>query len=234
VADSIPGLVAGKLIPGADERELAVADRNPDNGNMFTGIVEERGRVVSVRETARAIELVLALRRCSRGLKKGDSLAVNGCCLTVAAPRRSGSAARARFDLLRETWTRTNLQFVRTGSHVNLERSLRADSRLGGHFVTGHVDGVGRIARWEKSGRDHVLDIAASKDVLRYIVPKGCVAVDGISLTVAEVMARGFRIWIIPHTLEVTALGERKVGDAVNLEADLLGKYVERLLNTRD
>ncbi|MBM3877558.1 MAG: riboflavin synthase [Verrucomicrobia bacterium] len=201
---------------------------------MFTGIVEETGRVAAVRETSRAIELAIGLRLCSRGLKTGDSLAVNGCCLTVAALRRSGAGvARARFDLLRETWERTNLQFVRAGSRVNLERSLRADGRLGGHFVTGHVDGLGRIARWEKSGRDHVLDIEAPRDVLRYIVPKGCVAVDGVSLTVANVIARGFRIWIIPHTLAVTALRERKAGDAVNLEADLLGKHVDRLLQAR-
>jgi riboflavin synthase len=119
------------------------------------------------------------------------------------------------------------------GSLVNLERSLRANGELGGHFVTGHVDGLGKIIRWERAGKDHVLDIAAPPAVLRYVVSKGSIAVDGISLTVAAVQPRGFRLWIIPHTFSVTALRERKVGDAVNLEADLLGKYVEKFLSTR-
>jgi riboflavin synthase len=116
---------------------------------------------------------------------------------------------------------------------VNLERSLRANGELGGHFVTGHVDGLGRIIRWERAGKDHVLDLAAPEEVMRYVVFKGSIAVDGISLTVAGVQKKGFRIWIIPHTFEVTVLRERKVGDAVNLEADLLGKYVERFLALR-
>jgi riboflavin synthase len=114
---------------------------------------------------------------------------------------------------------------------VNLERSLRADGRLDGHFVTGHVDGVGKIVRWERAGRDHVLEISAPQEVMRYVVLKGSIAVDGISLTVAGVTRKSFRIWIIPHTLEITALRERKVGDAVNLEADILGKYVERFVS---
>ncbi|HSY44136.1 MAG TPA: riboflavin synthase, partial [Candidatus Acidoferrum sp.] len=136
-------------------------------------------------------------------------------------------------DLLQESWQRTNFQFARPGSLVNLERSLRVNDRLGGHFVSGHVDGLGKITRWERAGKDHLLDIAAPPDVMRYIVFKGSVAVDGISLTVGEVTAKSFRIWIIPHTFEATALRERKVGDAVNLEADLLGKYVERFLALR-
>ena len=135
--------------------------------------------------------------------------------------------------MLRETWRRTNLQFAQPGSLVNLERPLRAGGELGGHFVTGHIDGVGKITRWERAGQDHVLDIAAPPEVMRYIVFKGSVAVDGISLTVAGVQKKGFRIWIIPHTFEVTALRERKVGDAVNLEADLLGKYVEKFFAAR-
>jgi riboflavin synthase len=111
---------------------------------------------------------------------------------------------------------------------------LRADSRLGGHFVTGHIDGVGRIARWERTGQDWVLDIDAPPDVMRYLIFKGSIAVDGISLTVAEVRRRGFRIWIIPHTYEVTNLRHRKPGQLVNLEADLVGKYVEQLLRQMD
>ena len=139
----------------------------------------------------------------------------------------------ARFDLLKETWHRTNLQFARKGALVNLERPLRADGRLGGHFVTGHIDGIGRITRWEKIGQDHVLDIAAPPEVMRYVVLKGSVAVDGMSLTVAGVKKKSFRIWIIPHTFEVTALRDRKSGDAVNLEADLLGKYVHQFVGAR-
>ena len=128
---------------------------------------------------------------------------------------------------------RTNLQFAQPGSLVNLERPLRTDGNLGGHFVTGHIDGIGRITRWERMGKDHMLDIATPPEVMRYVVFKGSVAVDGISLTVAGVTKKGFRIWIIPHTYEVTALCERKVGDAINLEADLLGKYVEKFLALR-
>jgi riboflavin synthase len=137
---------------------------------------------------------------------------------------------RLAFDLLQETWDRTNLSAVKPGSAVNLERSLAAGDRLGGHFVTGHIDGTGTISRWERNGQDHVLDIAAPKEVRRYVVFKGSIAVDGISLTVAGVTPKGFRIWIIPHTFAVTALHERKVGDRVNLEADMLGKYVEQFV----
>ena len=200
---------------------------------MFTGIVEETGSVTGVRPTAAGIRLTVRCRVVARGLKLGDSVAVNGCCLTAVRQTKSGRDTLLRFDLLRETWERTNLQFAAVGSLVNLERSLAVGGRMGGHFVTGHVDGVGRITRWERSGADHVLDIAAPAAVRRYVVSKGSLAVDGISLTVAGVTKAGFRIWIIPHTLAVTALRERKVGDAVNLEADLLGKYVEQFVAVR-
>ena len=200
---------------------------------MFTGIVEETGTVQSIKPAAKSIELTVRTRISGRGLKLGDSLAVNGCCLTVVKLSSRGPGRLAQFDLLQETWKRTNLQFARPGSLVNLERSLRADGSLGGHFVTGHIDGVGTITRWERAGQDHVLDIAAPPDVMRYLVFKGSVAVDGISLTVAAVQKKGFRIWIIPHTYEITALRERKVGDAVNLEADMIGKYVEKFVAAR-
>jgi riboflavin synthase len=200
---------------------------------MFTGIVEEAGTVERIRPAKKSIELTVRANLCGRGLKIGDSVAVNGCCLTVVKRATRGKYKLAQFDLLQETWRRTNLQFAKPGSLVNLERSLRANGELGGHFVTGHIDGLGRITRWERAGQDHVLDIAAPVEVMRYIVFKGSVAVDGISLTVAGVSQRGFRIWIIPHTYEVTALRERKVGGAVNLEADLLGKYVEKFLAAR-
>jgi riboflavin synthase len=200
---------------------------------MFTGIVEETGVVEKIKPTAKAIELTVRAGVCGRGLKLGASVAVNGCCLTAAQISACGKSRLIRFDLLQESWRLTNLQFARPGSLVNLERSLRANGELGGHFVSGHVDGLGKIIRWERAGKDHVLDIAAPAEVMKYLVFKGSVAVDGISLTVAAVQKKSFRLWIIPHTHEVTALRERQVGDAVNLEADLLGKYVEKFLSAR-
>ncbi len=201
---------------------------------MFTGIVEETGTVERIKPTAKSIELTVRAGVCGQGLKVGASLAVNGCCLTVVKLATSGKSRLAQFDLLKETWQRTNLQFVKPGSLVNLERPLRTDGNLGGHFVTGHIDGIGNITRWERMGQDHVLDIDAPPEVMRYVVFKGSMAVDGISLTVAGVGKQSFRIWIIPHTYEVTALRERKVGDAVNLEADLIGKYVEKFVTARE
>jgi riboflavin synthase len=200
---------------------------------MFTGIVEEAGVIEKIKPTAKSIELTVRASVCGRGVKVGDSVAVNGCCLTAVKIAARRKAKLIQFDLLQESWSRTNFQFGRPGSLVNLERSLRANGELGGHFVTGHVDGLGRITRWERAGKDHVLDIAAPPEVMKYLVFKGSVAVDGISLTVADVSKKSFRIWIIPHTFDVTVLRERKVGDAVNLEADLLGKYVEKFLVAR-
>src|SRR5258708_3369665 len=167
---------------------------------MFTGIVEEAGIVEQIKPTAKSIELTVRLRHCAPGLKIGDSLAVNGCCLTAVWFGARGKFKLVRFDLLKETWQRTNLQFTSPGALVNLERPLRADGNLGGHFVTGHIDGLGRITRWERNGQDHVLDIAAPAEVMRYVVFKGSIAVDGISLTVAAVTKKVFRVWIIPHT----------------------------------
>jgi riboflavin synthase len=200
---------------------------------MFTGIVAEAGVIEKITPTKKSIEMTVRASVCGRGVKVGDSVAVNGCCLTAVKVSPRGKAKLIQFDLLQESWLRTNFQFAKPGSLVNLERSLRANGELGGHFVTGHVDGLGKIIRWERAGKDHVLDIAASPDVMRYLVFKGSIAVDGISLTVAGVQKKSFRIWIIPHTYEVTALRERKVGDAVNLEADLLGKYAEKFLLRR-
>lgn len=200
---------------------------------MFTGIVEEAGRVERIQPGGKSIELTVRTAICGAGLKTGASVAVNGCCLTVVRLRQAGREKLVGFDLLKETWERTNLQFTSVGSLINLERPLRASGELGGHFVTGHIDGLGIIKRWERLGQDHVLDISTPASIMRYIVYKGSVAVDGISLTVAAVAKRSFRIWIIPHTYEVTALQSRKVGDAVNVEADLLGKYVEKFLALR-
>lgn len=200
---------------------------------MFTGIIEEAGVVATIKPTKKSIELTVRAKDIARGIKLGASVAVNGCCLTVVKVATRGKSKLLQFDVLQESWRRTNLQFATAGSIVNLERPLRADGELGGHFVTGHVDGVGKIVRWEKSGADHLLDIEAPAEVMRYLVFKGSIAVDGISLTVAGVKKKSFRLWIIPHTYEVTTLRERKVGDFVNLEADLLGKYAEKFLSAK-
>jgi riboflavin synthase len=197
---------------------------------MFTGIVEEKGRIEDIRPKPKAIEMIVRSRLCARQMKAGDSLAVNGCCLTVEKATVRGRDKLLQFSLLAESWKRTNFQFAAKGSGVNLERALRVGDRLGGHFVAGHVDGLGKIIRWEHVGKDYLLEISAPPDIMRYIVFKGSVAVDGISLTVAAVRRKSFEIWIIPHTREVTALGDRKAGDAVNLETDLVGKYVERFV----
>lgn len=201
---------------------------------MFTGLVVETGELLSLDRTASGACLNVRAPASGPAARIGDSIAVNGCCLTVVKRERKGGRSQLHFDLLRETWDRTNLSAAKVGSLVNLERSLAANGRFGGHFVTGHIDATGTIAKWERSGADHVLEITAPPTVLRYVIFKGSIAVDGISLTVAEVLKNRFRIWIIPHTFEVTALRERAVGDAVNLEADLLGKYVERFTARRD
>ena len=200
---------------------------------MFTGIIEERGTVEKIQRGTKAIALTIHATSTARGLKLGGSVAVNGCCLTATKIVSRGKSKLIQFDLLKETWRLTNLQFARVGSLVNLERSLMVGARLDGHFVTGHIDGTGRITRWERAGQDHVLEISAPPDVMRYLVFKGSVTVDGISLTVAVVRKKSFRVWIIPHTYEVTALRERSVGDAVNLEADILGKYVRQFVTSR-
>ena len=195
---------------------------------MFTGIIEETGVVKKIHPTENSIQLTLLAKKTSNGLKIGDSLAVNGCCLTVVELKKQGAGKLVRVDLLTETWGRTNFQFCSEGSLVNLERPLKVGARLDGHFVTGHIDGLGKITRWERAGKDHVLEIQTEPGIMQYLVFKGSICVDGISLTVALVNKKSFRIWIIPHTFEVTALRERKVGDQVNLEADILGKYIRQ------
>jgi riboflavin synthase len=197
---------------------------------MFTGIIEETGVVRQVTSSKTGIRLVIAARRTARRLAKGDSVAVNGCCLTTVSLATRGAEKWMGFDLLEETWRRTNLQFVQPGSAVNLERPLRLGATLDGHFVTGHVDGMGKILDWRQQGKDWFLEVAPPARLISYIIEKGSVAVDGISLTVAELRKKSFVIWIIPHTCKVTALRERQPGDQVNLEADLLGKYVERFI----
>ena len=200
---------------------------------MFTGIVEETGEIHQIEKGERSIRLVVKPKICAKGVRVGDSVAVNGCCLTVVKIGWLRGLRTLHFDLLQETWMRTNLQYAVPGGLVNLERSLRMSDRLGGHFVTGHVDGLGKVLSWERQGSDWMLDLEVPKEMRKYMVFKGSIALDGISLTVAGVSRTGIRLWIIPHTYDVTTLRERRVGDWVNLEADLLGKYVERILAQR-
>lgn len=195
---------------------------------MFTGIVEERGEVARLAERAGGVrfDVWASFAVPDGGVALGDSVAVNGCCLTVVAIADHGLA----FDLLAETRRVTNLSDLRPGAVVNLERSLRFDGRVGGHFVSGHIDTTGEVVVLEPRGSDVYLRVRVAPEFLRYLVAKGSIAVDGISLTVAEVHADGFAVWLIPHTLSVTTLGVRRAGDRVNLEFDLLAKYVERLV----
>ncbi|GAB4247113.1 MAG: riboflavin synthase [Candidatus Methylacidiphilales bacterium] len=196
---------------------------------MFTGIVEYAGQVHSLTTTANGCQLTIDAGPVAAGVQPGDSIANNGCCLTVTNLKGS----LLSFDLLEETRRATNLGDLRPGRKINLERSLTPTSRLGGHFVTGHIDSTGHIIRWEPEGSDYILEIEVLPGFERYIVPKGCIAIDGISLTIGRVHQNRFNVWIIPHTLAVTALGERQVGDRVNLEFDLLAKYAEKLLASR-
>ena len=193
---------------------------------MFTGIVENVGKVISLTEMSESWRFELYLSFDSfDGLEAGASLAVNGCCLTF----REDSKGIASFDLLDETLEKTNLGNLKQGSLVNLERSLLANGRLGGHFVTGHIDACGKIEVFEERGKNLYLLVQVPESFTQYLVDKGCIAVDGCSLTVCDVKDSSFAVWLIPHTLGKTNLMSKKVGDFFNLEFDLLAKYVEKL-----
>lgn len=198
---------------------------------MFTGIVEEAQPILSFTEGATSWRLVVAAKAVLKGLAIGDSIAVNGCCLTAVCFDESSIT----FDLLGETVRLTSFAKLSAGTLVNLERSLRFDGKVGGHFVTGHIDGLGAIYEILPSGKDVRLTVCVGSNQLRYLIYKGSIAIDGISLTVAEVNDKDstFTVWLIPHTLEVTNLRNKRAGDSVNLEFDLLGKYVERLMQRR-
>ena len=197
---------------------------------MFTGLVEGQGQIEGITPEGDAIRLDVRLPDdISNGLALGDSVAINGCCLTVVS--LDGQAAA--FQAGTETLSKTNLGDLIDGSPVNLERSLAANARLGGHFVQGHVDGVGKVHDIDRAGEWVTMWFEIPEQLAKYLVPKGSVAVDGISLTVVEVETKRFSVALIPHTLEVTTLGIRNVGDAVNIETDILGKYIDRLLEAR-
>lgn len=196
---------------------------------MFTGLVEETGEVLSLHTApSGGVRLSLKATLIAPTTNLGDSIAVNGCCLTVS----SKESHTLSFDLLQETLARTSLADVQPGSIVNLERALSAGSRMGGHFVQGHIDGTSEILRIEPVGADMRLQIALPPEGSRYLIHKGSIAVDGISLTIAELDEKSFTLWIIPHTRAMTNLRSRHPGDRVNLEYDLLAKYVEKMLGS--
>jgi riboflavin synthase len=189
---------------------------------MFTGIIEEIGRIRSLGTGS----LVIGAEKVLEDVKLGDSIAVNGVCLTVT----SFSKAQFTVDVMPETLRRTSLRELKIGSPVNLERALTLASRLGGHIVSGHVEGIGEIVSFVEEGNALLMKVRAASDLLRYIVARGSVALDGISLTVAQVTDSDFTVSLIPHTREVTNLGNKKVGSPINIETDVLGKYVEKML----
>jgi riboflavin synthase len=189
---------------------------------VFTGLVREVGRVVSVEDGRLRVEAALSAA-------VGDSVSINGCCLTVV----DGDRRTLAFDAVPETLNRTTLSRLEPGSGVNLELALRSGEPLGGHYVQGHVDGVGRIRSVEPEGEGSRVWVDAPEDVLRYCVQKGSIAVDGVSLTVAGLDEQGFAVALVPHTLAATTLGSLEPGHEVNLEADVLAKYVERLAGLR-
>ena len=197
---------------------------------MFTGLVEGTGRLKALTAEGGLTRLTLDAGLIAQGVQVGESVAINGCCLTVTFIE----GPHLGFDLLQETQARTNLRGIKPGAVVNLERAMPANGRYGGHFVTGHIDATGVIRRWEQAGQDYELGIGIEPAQGIYLVPKGCIAVDGISLTVARVQPDEFSVWIIPHTRSVTALRERAVGDRVNLEFDLLATYTEKILAARE
>ena len=193
---------------------------------MFTGIIELLGTVSRITEVDGGRRLALDAGDLAIGLEVGDSIAVNGVCLTAVEVGRDGVVA----DVVSETLRRSNLGLVREGDQVNLERPMRADGRFDGHIVQGHVDATGEVATVTAEGEGRLIRIAAPPDGLRYVAEKGSITVDGVSLTVTSTDADSFEVALIPHTLSVTTLGFRRPGDRVNLEFDVLAKYVERLL----
>lgn len=196
---------------------------------MFTGLVEETGELLSLERSAGGARLTVRAPLVTQDVRIGDSVAVNGCCLTVTVQEGQTLA----FDLLAETLARTNLGALTPGTPVNLERALAAHARLGGHFVQGHVDTTSALIGFEQVQADYRLEIALPREFARYVAFKGSIAIDGISLTVAQIHEASFVVWIIPHTFAVTNLRSKKAGDLVNLEFDLLAKYVERIVATR-
>lgn len=196
---------------------------------MFTGIVEEVGRVCNVRRRTGYQRTTLEASRVPADVAIGDSISIDGACHTVVDLGRQGFS----FESVQETLERTTLGRLRAGDRVNLERSLKLSDRLGGHLVAGHVDGLGRVQERRRWADNVVFRIGMPVELARFVAGKGSIAVDGISLTVVSAGARDFTVAVIPHTMEATTIGERRVGDAVNLEVDMVARYLERLTGSR-
>ncbi len=197
---------------------------------MFTGLIEEIGIVQSVRFNGETAAISIAANTITNDLKTGDSVNTNGACLTVVSFSGSGFTV----DAVAETMQRTNLSELKSGDKVNLERALQLSDRLGGHMVSGHIDGTGTIALINTVGNAHILSIETAPHILKYIIEKGSIAIDGISLTVMSVNKNSFKVAVIPHTFHETTLVSKKAGDTINLECDMVGKYIERFLNLKD
>ena len=196
---------------------------------MFTGLIEEVGSIQGIRRGQRSCVLTIGCRTVLEDAKIGDSIAVNGVCLTVTSLGSNYYTA----DVMAETMNRSSLGQLSTGEPVNLERAMPANGRFGGHIVSGHIDGTGTVQAIVSDDNAVWYTISASPDLLRYIVEKGSITIDGISLTVAYVDEQCFKVSIIPHTQQVTSLHDRRIGDLVNLECDIIGKYVEKLMMPR-
>ena len=197
---------------------------------MFTGIVEEAGVILSFEKGPEGRRLHVRGRKVLEDVRTGDSIAVNGCCLSVVAFDESS----LQFDVLEETTRLTSFADLGSGRLVNLEKSLAYHGKIGGHLLTGHIDGTGTIEVLEQRGSDFFLRVSIPEDQRKYVAWKGCIALDGISLTVAELTENSLAVWLIPHTMEVTNLREKKPGDLMNLEFDLLAKYLESLTTGRE
>lgn len=197
---------------------------------MFTGIIEEQGIISNIAKGKNSATLFIKCKKVLEGTKVGDSIAVNGVCLTVTTIGNGEYTA----DIMHETLNRSSLGQLKKGDYVNLERAMAADGRFGGHIVSGHIDGTGNISDIYEDDNAVWYTIKASKDILRYIVEKGSVAIDGISLTVAYADEQGFKVSTIPHTRKETNLSGKNAGSIVNLECDIIGKYVEKLINFSD
>lgn len=197
---------------------------------MFTGIIEEIGKVQSVIKSTKSAKIIINATKVLQDVNLGDSISTNGVCLTVTEFSKTNFAV----DVMAETMRRSNLHQLKPGDNLNLERALRVGDRFGGHIVSGHIDGTGVISSFEKEDNAVWVTVKASSEILRYIVQKGSITIDGISLTVAYVDEQVFKVSIIPHTKDVTTLLKKKVGDIVNLECDLVGKYIEKLMMPRE
>lgn len=196
---------------------------------MFTGLVEEVGIVKSVKKGADSAQITISAEKVISDVNLGDSICTNGICLTVT----SFSSNYFTVDVMAETMRKTNLNYLSPGDKVNLERALRLGDRLGGHIVSGHIDGIGTISNLEKEDNATWITVSTSYDILKYVIYKGSIAIDGVSLTVAYVDNSVFKVSIIPHTKDVTILLDKKIGDTVNLECDMIGKYVEKMLSPK-